>query len=191
MPGVVDIWTGLPPRTTRRKRACLCFSVEGGPVLTAQLRATSQLATTAPGLRTGDWSWWPCQADVAYRPLYRTHERIARCEVQGVAESGVRARWDPDCGAACPLTGEAKVRPGAALLRAMRKLLGLALIIWLLIGGAAAFQRGYLDNSSERGCAELGTIGLTVLAGPLNYTGLNPQIEKCKTPDVKVPEPSE
>lgn len=57
--------------------------------------------------------------------------------------------------------------------------------IWLLIGVLAAGQRGYF-SSAETNCAGVATVAVTVLVGPLNYVGLNPQIE-C--PDL--PEPSE
>ena len=59
------------------------------------------------------------------------------------------------------------------------------LAVWLLIGVAAAFQRGYLNGDSDS-CAEAGTVAVTVVAGPLNYVGVNPKV-KC---DVKVPQPS-
>ncbi|MGH3372761.1 MAG: hypothetical protein ACRDPR_22470 [Nocardioidaceae bacterium] len=54
-------------------------------------------------------------------------------------------------------------------------------VVWLVIGAFAAGQRGYFSGS-ETNCAELGTIAVTVLAGPLNYAGANPKI-KCETPE--------
>jgi hypothetical protein len=54
-------------------------------------------------------------------------------------------------------------------------------VVWLLIGVFATFQRGYFDNS-ETNCATAGTIALTVLAGPLNYAGVNPKVEGCNIP---------
>ena len=54
------------------------------------------------------------------------------------------------------------------------------IIIWLIIGAIAAGQRHYY-SSSDPNCARAGTIIVTVLAGPLNYTGVNPKIT-CKTP---------
>jgi hypothetical protein len=54
------------------------------------------------------------------------------------------------------------------------------LVIWLLIGVVAANQRDYF-NGSDTNCAKLGTIAVTVVAGPLNYVGVNPKI-KCSTP---------
>jgi membrane protein YdbS with pleckstrin-like domain len=59
------------------------------------------------------------------------------------------------------------------------------LIIWLIIGAVAAGQRHYY-NSSDTNCAKTGTIIVTILAGPLNYVGVNPKID-CTVP---VPQPS-
>jgi len=53
-------------------------------------------------------------------------------------------------------------------------------IIWLVIGVAAAAQRHYFDGSSAN-CAKLGTIAATIVAGPLNYVGVNPKIN-CHAP---------
>ncbi len=66
----------------------------------------------------------------------------------------------------------------------------LLLVIWLLIGGAAAFQRGYFEDG-EGDCAKISTIAVTVLAGPLNYLGVNPKLD-CPSVDVdvNVPQPS-
>jgi hypothetical protein len=50
-------------------------------------------------------------------------------------------------------------------------------IIWLLIGLLAAAQRHYFDNSKPS-CAKVGTVVVTIVAGPLNYAGANPKI-KC------------
>jgi hypothetical protein len=58
-------------------------------------------------------------------------------------------------------------------------------VIWLLIGALAAGQRGYYQQS-DPDCGSLGSTVVTILAGPLNYVGVNPEID-C--PDV--PEPSE
>jgi hypothetical protein len=54
------------------------------------------------------------------------------------------------------------------------------LVIWLIIGAIAGSQRHYY-NSSATNCAKVGTIALTIAAGPLNYIGVNPKIS-CKTP---------
>ena len=54
------------------------------------------------------------------------------------------------------------------------------LIVWLIIGAVAGGQRHYYSGSSVS-CAKTGTIIVTVLAGPLNYSGANPKVS-CKTP---------
>ena len=54
------------------------------------------------------------------------------------------------------------------------------LVIWLIIGAVAAGQRHYF-NGSNTNCAKVGTIALTIVAGPLNYVGVNPKIS-CKGP---------
>jgi hypothetical protein len=50
----------------------------------------------------------------------------------------------------------------------------LFLVVWLVIGGIAAGQRG--DYQGPLGCSRVGTIAVTVIAGPLNYAGVNPNI---------------
>jgi hypothetical protein len=54
------------------------------------------------------------------------------------------------------------------------------LIIWLAIGGVAAGQRGDYHGTIGN-CSRAGTIAVTILAGPLNYAGMNPHIN-CTTP---------
>jgi hypothetical protein len=54
------------------------------------------------------------------------------------------------------------------------------IVIWLIIGAIAAFQRGYF-SSEPVNCAQLGTILVTIVVGPLNYVGVNPQIA-CTVP---------
>ncbi len=55
------------------------------------------------------------------------------------------------------------------------------LVVWLIIGAIAAGQRHYYNGSAEN-CAKTGTILVTIVAGPLNYVGVNPKIKSCKTP---------
>jgi hypothetical protein len=66
-------------------------------------------------------------------------------------------------------------------------ILGVIVLVWLLIGVLAAFQRDYF-SSSETNCATAGSIALTVVVGPLNYAGVNPKITDC---NVNLPEPSQ
>ena len=53
-------------------------------------------------------------------------------------------------------------------------------LVWLLIGLVAAFQRDYFEGD-DKSCAKTGTTVVTVLAGPLNYLGANPKIT-CELP---------
>jgi hypothetical protein len=63
----------------------------------------------------------------------------------------------------------------------MRNLLGIVVIIWLVIGVFAAFQRGYVTNQNDVSCKSFGDTALTIIAGPLDYVGINPKIH-CSTP---------
>jgi hypothetical protein len=55
------------------------------------------------------------------------------------------------------------------------------IVIWLIIGALAAYQRGYFSGDEQVNCAEIGTVLVTIVVGPLNYVGANPQIE-CTVP---------
>ena len=63
-------------------------------------------------------------------------------------------------------------------------IVGTVLVIWLIIGALAAYQRGYF-SSADTNCAHVSTTIVTVVAGPLNYVGLNPRVN-CP----QVPQPS-
>ena len=54
------------------------------------------------------------------------------------------------------------------------------LVIWLIIGAVAAGQRGYYSGPLGN-CTKAGTIVVTILAGPLNYLGVNPKVD-CNLP---------
>jgi len=54
-------------------------------------------------------------------------------------------------------------------------------VVWVLIGVLAAYQRDYFAQDGGS-CAELGTVVVTVLAGPLNYVGVNPKVGDCNVP---------
>jgi hypothetical protein len=60
-------------------------------------------------------------------------------------------------------------------------LISAIVVVWLVIGVIAAFQRDYLRNTDQN-CATLGTIAVTVLVGPLNYAGVNPKVTDCHLP---------
>jgi hypothetical protein len=63
----------------------------------------------------------------------------------------------------------------------MGKLIGLLVVVWLLIGVFAAFQRGYFGNDRQVNCKQASDTALTIVAGPLNYVGVNPKVN-CRTP---------
>ncbi|GIE88783.1 hypothetical protein [Actinoplanes regularis] len=56
------------------------------------------------------------------------------------------------------------------------------IVIWLLLGLVAAYQRGYFKDTGDASCAEAGTVIVTTIAGPLNWLGVNPKIT-CKVPE--------
>jgi hypothetical protein len=59
--------------------------------------------------------------------------------------------------------------------------IGLILVIvWLVIGAVAAGQRHYFSSFSSS-CTTTSTTAVTIVAGPLNYVGVNPKVS-CKTP---------
>jgi len=63
----------------------------------------------------------------------------------------------------------------------MRNLIGILVVVWLVIGVLASWQRGYFSNDQDVSCKTFGDTALTVVAGPLNYMGVNPKIH-CKVP---------
>jgi hypothetical protein len=67
----------------------------------------------------------------------------------------------------------------------IRSVLGIIVIVWLVIGALAAFQRGYFGDDRDVSCKTGADTVLTIVAGPLNYVGANPKV------NCKVPEPSE
>jgi hypothetical protein len=67
---------------------------------------------------------------------------------------------------------EVAVRIGSALL-----------VIWLIIGAIAGAQRHYYSGNIAS-CTKASTVVVTILAGPLNYVGVNPKV------DCHVPQPS-
>jgi hypothetical protein len=69
----------------------------------------------------------------------------------------------------------------------MKSLIGIVVVVWLVIGALAAFQRGYFGDDQDVSCKTAGDTSLTVVAGPLNYMGANPKVD-C---NVKVPKPSQ
>jgi membrane protein YdbS with pleckstrin-like domain len=60
------------------------------------------------------------------------------------------------------------------------RFIGLIIVVWLLIGVVAAAQRHYFSGS-DTNCAKTSDTAVTIVAGPLNYVGVNPKL-KCKVP---------
>jgi carbon starvation protein CstA len=56
----------------------------------------------------------------------------------------------------------------------------LVLVIWLIIGAIAAGQR-HDYGTPPANCNSAATIAVTIVAGPLNYLGVNPKIS-CHVP---------
>ena len=72
----------------------------------------------------------------------------------------------------------------------MGRVVGIVVVVWLLIGLLAAFQRGYFGDERDVSCKSAGDTVLTIVAGPLNYVGVNPEVA-CADVDVDLPEPSQ
>ncbi len=62
----------------------------------------------------------------------------------------------------------------------MRYGAAIVVIVWLVVGLIAAGQRGYLGGS-DTNCGKASTTIVTIIAGPLNYIGINPKVT-CTTP---------
>jgi hypothetical protein len=60
-------------------------------------------------------------------------------------------------------------------------IIGTVVLVWLLIGVVAAWQRDYFKGG-QASCASAGTVAVTVIAGPLNYFGVNPKVQDCHLP---------
>ena len=69
----------------------------------------------------------------------------------------------------------------------MGRVIGILVVVWLIIGVLAAAQRGYFGNDKDVSCKDFGDTALTIVAGPLNYVGVNPKVKCAK---VDTPEPS-
>jgi hypothetical protein len=59
------------------------------------------------------------------------------------------------------------------------RIIGILVVIWLIIGIVAGFQRHYYNGAVS--CAHAGTVAATIAAGPLNYVGANPKVH-CSVP---------
>lgn len=66
-------------------------------------------------------------------------------------------------------------------MRRSGSFVGVIVVIWLVIGLLAAFQRGYFGSANDVSCKKASDTVLTIVAGPLNYVGVNPKV-KCHVP---------
>lgn len=64
---------------------------------------------------------------------------------------------------------------------AMHYIGSLALAVWLVIGAIAAGQR-HDYTSPPKNCSQAATVAVTIVAGPLNYLGVNPKISCTNLP---------
>jgi hypothetical protein len=71
----------------------------------------------------------------------------------------------------------------------MKSLVVILVVVWLAIGALAAAQRGYFGDDRDVNCKTTGDTALTIVAGPLNYVGVNPKVD-CNVSEKDVPEPS-
>ena len=72
------------------------------------------------------------------------------------------------------------IRVLMTILREARMHIGsVLLVLWLVIGGIAAGQRG--DYKRPVDCSSFSTTAVTILAGALNYAHVDPHIN-CSTP---------
>jgi hypothetical protein len=79
----------------------------------------------------------------------------------------------------CPQGAVPVNMPSEAVMRTG----SLLLLVWPVIGVIACGQRHYY-SSSDPNCTRAGTITVTIIAGPLNYLGVNPKVSS------KAPHPS-
>jgi hypothetical protein len=109
-------------------------------------------------------------------------------KTKGTCRAAFRDERDPNRIRCSAPEHELVSAPGAATGLASREVavrLGSAvLVIWLVIGAIAGAQRHYYSGSAAS-CTKASTIAVTILAGPLNYVGVNPKV------DCHVPQPSQ
>jgi hypothetical protein len=88
---------------------------------------------------------------------------------------------DP-CGPALHCLGRA-VRGDDAVDSFRNKAIAYGIVAWIIIGFIAAAQRGYINTSPHKTCQQAYTIAETMLAGPMNYWGITPNVTSCHTPE--------
>ncbi len=63
----------------------------------------------------------------------------------------------------------------------MGRIIAIVVVAWLVIGAIAAGQRGYYTQNGDANCAQFSDTAITIIAGPLNYVGVNPKVT-CNVP---------
>ncbi|MEU1982279.1 hypothetical protein [Nocardia sp. NPDC019395] len=61
------------------------------------------------------------------------------------------------------------------------RIVSLLILVWFVAGLLATWQRGYL-NEPPTHCSHIATLAVNIIAGPLNYVGLNPKMG-CTLPE--------
>jgi hypothetical protein len=59
----------------------------------------------------------------------------------------------------------------------MKMWIGTLILVWIAIGTVAGAQQGIFRNDMVLNCRTSAHIGMTMLAGPLNYFGVHPHVE--------------
>jgi hypothetical protein len=129
------------------------LAFEGAPLVVGQSAPDSRLLTALDG---------PCQTggnDLSATPPLTEIERRDNSQHNAAFGGGISS---------------------IGIMQRMRRLLLLLVVIWLAVGAVAVGQRGYF-GSSPQNCAGVTTIAVTVVAGPMNYLGVNPKIT-CRLP---------
>jgi hypothetical protein len=57
----------------------------------------------------------------------------------------------------------------------VKSFLFILVLIWFILGVSSANERGYFDAGRNHDCTFIGSALLTVVAGPINYAGLDPK----------------
>ncbi len=68
----------------------------------------------------------------------------------------------------------------------MRGLIALIVIVWLVIGAFAAYQRGYFGSNHDVSCKKASDTALTVVAGPLELLRGEPEDHLRDAPALEV-----
>jgi hypothetical protein len=125
------------------------------------LDSDREVMPVAHAASTELWGFHPIAlVATAGAPVHSRHIRTIKTQFSGLLPALILA---------CSQPSEAALRIGTIIL-----------VVWLIIGAIAGAQRHYYSNSGVT-CAKAGTVVVTILAGPLNYIGVNPKVT-CPKP---------